>query len=355
MQQIDQHSTASEKLGPSAAAADARSGQDGPEALALRDLRLSVDRAVQQRKALEQQVADLRGQLKEALRQSSLVEVATGALHNVGNVLNSINVGASRVGERLRQSRIGNLGQALCLLRQHQTEWAAFLTEDPQGRQLPDHLETLVEHLAAEHAEMVREIEALLRDIEHVKEIVSVQQAYVRKCGILETVPPVELVEDALRMNWGAFERHGIRIIRKFGEVPRVTVDRHGVLQILINLIRNAKYALAESSPSEKRLVVGVTPQGPDRVVISVRDNGVGIPPEYLARVFERGFTTKPAGHGFGLHSGWLAAREMGGQLTASSDGIGKGAMFCLELQVVPPQSEGKNNGNGNTDNFAPS
>jgi C4-dicarboxylate-specific signal transduction histidine kinase len=232
---------------------------------------------------------------------------------------------------------------------------AAFLTEDPKGKRLPGYLETLVEHLTAEHAEMVREIDALLRGIEHVKEIVSVQQTYARQCGILETLPPADLVEDALRMNWGAFERHGIRIVRRFGEVPPVTVDRHGVLQILINLMRNAKYALAESNPPEKRLVVGVTPQGADRVVISVRDNGVGIPPEYLARIFEGGFTTKADGHGFGLHSGWLAAREMGGKLTASSDGIGKGAMFCLELQVAPPPSEREKHGNGNTDDFVQS
>jgi signal transduction histidine kinase len=72
-------------------------------------------------------------------------------------------------------------------------------------------------------------------------------------------------------------------------------------------------------------------------VKIWVSDNGIGILPENLTRIFNHGFTTRRNGHGFGLHSGALAAKELGGVLLAYSEGPGTGATFCLELPVQPP------------------
>jgi len=66
----------------------------------------------------------------------------------------------------------------------------------------------------------------------------------------------------------------------------------------------------------------------------------VGIPPENLTRIFAHGFTTRPGGHGFGLHSGALAAKDLGGSLSAHSDGPGRGAIFTLDLPVKPPAKE---------------
>ena len=144
------------------------------------------------------------------------------------------------------------------------------------------------------------------------------------------------LVEDALRMNAAAFDRHHIELVREFDEnLPPVCVDRHKVLQILINLLRNAKYAMDARSGNDKRMVIRVGMASPDRVKITVGDNGVGIAPDHLTRIFNHGFTTKKDGHGFGLHSGANAAKEMGGTLTAHSDGPGKGAEFTLELPVA--------------------
>ena len=283
----------------------------------------------------EAEITELREQLKLASRQASMAEVATGALHNVGNVLNSINVAVSLLDERLRESRVSNLSKALALFHEHRGDLASFLANDPKGKMLPGYLETLTSHLVAEHAEMLQEMENLHRNVEHVKEIVVVQQTYARQCGVLETLSLAELVQDALRMNQGAFERHGIVIERQFADVPPVTVDRHKVLQILINFMRNAKYAMDEQGPAEKRLTIGIARKGPDWVAVTVRDNGIGIAPENLARLFDHGFTTKRDGHGFGLHSGALAAREMGGQLTAHSQGLGQGATFCLELPAA--------------------
>lgn len=292
-----------------------------------------------ERRRAEEIVEQLRKELSDVSRQASMAEVATGTLHNVGNVLTSISVSASLVGQRLRESRVNNIAKALAMLREHRGDLARFLTEDSKGKMLPGYLETLADHLAAENEEILREMDNLGRNLEHVKEIVALQQNYAQVLGVSETLPISELVEDALCMNLGAFERHHITIIREFSDVPPVTVDKHKVLQILINLMRNAKYAMDELNPPEKRLTVSIAPAANGRVAVSVRDNGIGIAPEKLPCLFNRGFTTKRDGHGFGLHSGALAAKEMDGELRGSSDGIGKGATFCLELPVAKAQS----------------
>jgi C4-dicarboxylate-specific signal transduction histidine kinase len=171
--------------------------------------------------------------------------------------------------------------------------------------------------------------------IEHIKEIVAMQQSYAKVSGVYEILAVAGLVEDALRMNAAAFDRHHIDLVREFEkDLPAVCVDRHKVLQILINLLRNAKYAMAARSGNDKRIVIRVGMASPGRVKITVGDNGVGIAADHLTRIFNHGFTTKKDGHGFGLHSGANAAKEMGGTLTAHSDGPGKGAEFTLELPV---------------------
>ena len=159
------------------------------------------------------------------------------------------------------------------------------------------------------------------------------QQSYAKVSGLSELVPVIDLVEDAVRMNTGALERHKVRLVRDYSTVAPILVEKHKVLQILVNLIRNAKYACDDTNLPDKQLTLRVT--GDEVCVqIAVIDNGVGIPPENLTRIFNHGFTTRKEGHGFGLHSGALAAKELGGSLTVQSDGPGEGAVFTLELPV---------------------
>lgn len=164
------------------------------------------------------------------------------------------------------------------------------------------------------------------------------QQSYAKVSGHLESLSVPELVEDALRMNAGAMERHQVKVIREYAELPPVLVEKHKVLQILVNLIRNAKYALDEGMPDEKRMTLRVEAGGKGMVKICVSDNGIGIPPEIQTRIFGHGFTTRKEGHGFGLHNGALAAKELGGSLTVRSGGAGKGAAFTLEFPCRPEE-----------------
>jgi C4-dicarboxylate-specific signal transduction histidine kinase len=180
-------------------------------------------------------------------------------------------------------------------------------------------------------------LDGLGKNIEHIKEIVAMQQSYARMSGVTEDLKADALVADALSINEGALGRHGVRVAREYQDVELVRVDKHKALQILINLIRNAKYAMDASAKSDKILTMSIAPSADNRVRIQVRDSGIGIPPENLTLIFQHGFTTKKDGHGFGLHSSANAAREMGGSLTAQSDGPGQGAVFTLELPAARP------------------
>jgi len=282
-----------------------------------------------------EQLDQLNRKLVDTSRQAGMSEVATGVLHNVGNVLNSVNVSVSVINDHVSRSPAANLAKVCALLDSHREDLGSFITSDSKGRRIPEFLAHLNGALQEERTEITREMQTLHHNLEHIKEIVAMQQSYAKVAGVTEDLPAASLVEDAIRMNEGAFLRHGVQLQREFTAVPPVRVDKHKVLQVLVNLFRNAKYAMDASGRNDKRLTIAVNMNGSGRVKVIVRDNGIGIAPENLTRIFGHGFTTKKDGHGFGLHSGANAANEMGGLLYAESDGVGQGAAFILELPIA--------------------
>jgi signal transduction histidine kinase len=288
---------------------------------------------ITERKQAETKLAETHKQLLDTSRQAGMAEVATGVLHNVGNVLNSVNVSTTLLTELVRQSKIGNVVKLADLLTQKQAELASFLTTDPRGQKVPAFLQTLSTCLTQEQTGLLAEIESLRKNIEHIKEIVAMQQSYARVSGVSEMVTIGDLIEDALSMNAGALARHDVSLVRDYQANPSATLEKHKVLQVLVNLMRNAKYACDDSGRSDKQIIIRVTATE-ERVRIAVIDNGIGIPAENLTRIFSHGFTTRKEGHGFGLHSGALAAKELGGALTVASEGTGRGATFILELPL---------------------
>jgi PAS domain S-box-containing protein len=294
-----------------------------------------TSRDISDLKNAEAKIEEAHKQLLETSRLAGMAEIATNVLHNVGNVLNSVNVSASLVVDNVRKSKVASLAKVAAMMQEHERDLGTFITSDAKGRQLPAYLGQLVEQLLADQKAAIIELELLVKNIEHINEVVAMQQSYAWVSGVKEIINVRDLVEDGLRMNAGALARHRVEVVREYEDVPPINVDKHRVLQILVNLIRNAKYACDESGREDRQMTVRVA-NGEGRIKISVVDNGIGIPPENLARVFNHGFTTRKDGHGFGLHSGALAAKEMGGSLTAQSDGIGCGAAFTLELPVQP-------------------
>jgi signal transduction histidine kinase len=285
----------------------------------------------------EERMRTLHRQLLETSRQAGMAEVAVSILHNVGNVLNSVNISTSLIAEKVRKSKIANLSKAMAMMQEHKDNLDAFFKDDVKGRTLPSYLASLSERLLAERTQVLQEIDSLVHDIDHIKEIVLMQQNYARIAGVVEPVDVADLVEAAIHLNADEIDRNHIHIEREHtGTVP-ATVDKHKVLQILVNLIRNARFAMAAKPDENKKLTIQIAAVNGDRVRISIIDNGIGIPAENLARIFEHGFTTRKDGHGFGLHSSALSARDLGGSLTAESAGPGKGAVFTLEFPNQPP------------------
>ena len=307
----------------------------GPEGQPLGALAIEQD--ITERRHAEDELERVHKQLLTASRQAGMAEVATNVLHNVGNVLNSVNVSASMVSERIKRSKCTGLGRVATLFQDHAADLATFVSGE-HGKHLPAYLTELASELLAERDAAVAELTALRSNVEHIKEIVAMQQGYARLGGITDTVDVRVLVDDSLHMNEGAFSRHGVTIVRDFEDVPTVRVDKHKVLQILVNVIRNAKYACAEARGGGERRVTVRVRASSSAVLISVIDTGVGIPRENLDRIFNYGFTTRAEGHGFGLHSSALAARELGGTLRAESPGPGMGATFTLALPLPTPE-----------------
>ena len=298
-----------------------------------------TSRDISDLKNAETKLEQVHKELLETSRLAGMAEIATNVLHNIGNVLNSVNVSASLVVDSMKKSKAANLAKVAAMLREHEHDLGTFITSDAKGKQLPAYLGQLSEQLLADQKAAVHELDSLVKNIEHIKDVVSMQQNYARVSGVKEIINLRELVEDGLRMNAGALGRHRVEVIREFQDVPLINIDKHKVLQILVNLIRNAKHACQESERVDRRLTVRVA-NGEGRIKISVADNGIGVPPENLIRIFNHGFTTRKDGHGFGLHSGALAAKEMGGSLSVHSDGIGHGATFTLELPQISPTSD---------------
>jgi PAS domain S-box-containing protein len=298
--------------------------------------RIWMFRDITERKQTEAKLAALNKELIASSHQAGMAEVATGVLHNVGNVLNSVNVSATLIADRIKKSRCASLARVSELMEKNSARLGEFFTADAQGKQLPGFIAQLAAHLAQEQAGLMAELEQLKKNIGHIKEIVAMQQGLAKFSGVTERLQIADLVEDALRINASSLSRPDLAIIKDFAATPLVSVNKHKVLQILVNLIRNAKRACDDSGRDDKQMTLRIM-SAPATVQVSVSDNGVGISSEHLARVFQHGFTTKKDGHGFGLHSGVLAAREMGGALRVQSDGPGRGATFTLELPGAPP------------------
>jgi C4-dicarboxylate-specific signal transduction histidine kinase len=304
------------------------------------ELRQTTERLkaeVADRVHMQQQSEKTHKEMMIVSRQAGMTDVATSVLHNVGNVLNSVNISASIVATHLEELKIDRVYQISKLLDQHAGDLGNFLTHDPKGKQLPGFLKQLGEKLSKEQSLMLREIDFVRTKIEHIKVIVATQQNYGKVSGVAENVRVTDLVEDMLSIHVPELQQYGIKVEREYQtNLPEIPLDKHKVLQILLNLTANAKHACVDAGREDGRVKVRVT-NGDDRVRIAVCDNGVGISPENLKKVFKHGFTTrKKTGHGFGLHSGALIARELGGTLSAQSDGPGQGAVFTLELPLKP-------------------
>ncbi|MBC7974539.1 MAG: hypothetical protein H7138_06090, partial [Myxococcales bacterium] len=299
----------------------------------LNEMTAELERREAERQVAAAHAEKLQRELLSVSRLAGMAEIATGVLHNVGNVLNSLNVSVAVIDGQVRGSRVAGLTRSLERVDSFPGGLPAFLGTE-QGKVLPTYLTTVSRHLAEENAKVLDELGAVGRHVDHIKAIVAMQQSYAQPAGVLESVAVGALIDDALRMGESSFVRHGIEVIKDYDREMTIVTDRHKILQIMINLVSNARHALKDHPAPPQRLTVEVRLAAPG-LTIRVIDTGIGIPAENLEKIFSHGFTTKPAGHGFGLHASANTARELGGSLQAASEGHGRGAVFTLTLPVT--------------------
>lgn len=293
----------------------------------------------QERKELLAEQERLRSQLGEASYKIEMADVASTVLHNVGNVLTSVTVAANMVESVVDQSSVTLVNRMAELLRAHDEDLGKYLTEDPKGKRILPSLEKLGVHLVSEQQTILKEMQGLLRNIRHMKQIIASHQTMAKSAGQVEHVALVDVLSHAIELSFQPGDTKWISIHRDYQDVPTVLVDHHQLLQILVNILRNAKQAMRQQAQDSHELNLCVSYKRSDEgfVVMTIQDSGMGIAPEHLSKMFTRGFTTKEDGNGIGLHSSIMAIQKMGGTMHVQSDGVGKGATFTL---TFPVQSE---------------
>jgi|GEM_PF-3059453 len=297
---------------------------------------LSISRDITAMKESEQNLESLHRELIATSRRAGMTEVATGVLHNVGNVLTSANVAASMVAQQAQKLPAEGVIRLGKLLREQAGESSSLSGGEPFAGKILAYVEALGASLLEERAKLLEEVRGLGKSIQHINAIVAAQQEHASALNVVEAVQLPDLIDDALRLNGPVFARYDVSVVREYASLPALLVDKHQVLQILVNLFNNAGHACESVDPGQRKVLVCLRKEESDCVRISVQDSGVGIAPENLAKIFFQGFSTRKGGHGFGLHTSGLMAKSLGGKLTAQSEGPGKGATFILELPYRP-------------------
>jgi PAS domain S-box-containing protein len=300
---------------------------DGTCASSIRIVGIALD--VTERVEAETRERVLQEKLRVSSHQAGMAEIATGVLHNVGNVLNSLGIANATARRHLKSLRVERLGIVAAMMRENRASLAVFLAQDPRGRHLPEYLPALAAELAGTTESVQLEMNVIENLLNHLRDIVSAQQAHAQGGGMREPVNLRDIVESALTMQ--APELAGTEIVRDYAELEPVITDRHKLLQILVNFVSNARDALSLGGASPGRITVALRAED-EHAVISVTDSGVGMSEVVMANLWQFGYTTKVDGHGFGLHNSANAAQEIGATIAAFSEGVGEGSRFVLRL-----------------------
>ncbi|MCJ8272317.1 MAG: PAS domain-containing sensor histidine kinase [Psychrosphaera sp.] len=291
---------------------------------------------VSHRKRNEERVKKLNQRLINTSRQAGIAEIATSILHSVGNVLNSVNTSVSMLQHALMKSKTEGIQKAAQMLK---TQGIELFQPGGKGPQLVEYLQAIFEQLEQDKHKNLDEIASLKHNVNHIAEIVSAQQKFSGKSGLLENLNISELIEEALNINVVSLENNQVEVERCYSSELEINGDRSKIVLILVNLVRNASEAMVTSHDKTAKITLKADIQQ-HNITISVKDNGHGISQQNMNSMFRYGFTTKQDGHGFGLHSCALAAKEMQGSLSVHSDGPDQGALFKLTLPLDPSAKE---------------
>ena len=271
--------------------------------------------------------------LTDTAHRAGMAEIATGILHNVGNVLNSVKVSSQILKEKIISSKVNNLTKVLALMEEHFDNIGAFITSDEKGKMLPEYLLKVGVTLKEEQDNSLKELSILHNGINHIEDIIAVQQSYAGVSGLVEKIVLSEMMDDVLKMHSEMFRKYKIKITKKYSKTKPILIEKGKLIQVFVNLLKNAKESLEMKDEKNRIITINIL-ENEAYQVIEIVDNGIGIVKKNLGRIFSYGFSTKKDGKGFGLHTSALAMTEMKGKLIAESEGIGKGAKFIISIPI---------------------
>ncbi|HJS07759.1 MAG TPA: ATP-binding protein [Pirellulales bacterium] len=306
--------------------------------LSLRLLHAELDQRNNELETALTDVKQMQSQLVEVAHRAGMTEIAAGVLHNVGNVLNSVNVSVSVINDNVRKSKVTSVARAAALMKEHSAAFSAG--GDPKILRLPEYLGLLADSLAEEQRQVESELGNLLEKVQHIKNIINAQQNYTRRVCFRESIDVHSLIEDLLNMHQAAIVQNAVTVERDFVPLPKITIEKSKLLQVLDNLIKNALESIA-ATPRASHVLRITSKSAAGELSLSVADSGHGITEDRLKCIFRFGFTTKTNGNGFGLHSAAIAMNEMGGSIRVHSAGADQGATFTITLPMkAAPESE---------------
>ena len=296
-----------------------------------RALRLEVA----ERRRVERELVSANALTYAISHRAGMAEVANSVLHNVGNVLNSANVSALILYEQHKTTSLRDFPLAISLMTAHRNDLAQYLLQDPRGRQLPEYLTLLAEVWESEYANAIKELEQLMLSMQHIKEIVARQQSLSGQGGLKVRMNLKDVLHDAISLLAVQLKEFEIDVSCQVADSVWWTGDRVKLTQIILNILMNGQQAIMASVERNiRKLQIQVSQIHEHALRIDVIDNGIGMTEATLRGLFSYGFTTKENGHGLGLHASAVAAHEMGGTLTAHSDGMYLGSTFSLTLPI---------------------
>ncbi len=309
-----------------------------------------VYRDITERKKTEEMLRKAQQRLLETAHSSGMAEIATGVLHNIGNILNSVNISTEEMGLTLKNSKVVGFLKANEMIRNHQGDLGAFFTAHPKGKLIPGYYLSLGEAISEEQKTLTDEVTALTTKINMMRDVISTQQNYAKAGLYTENVSVIDLIEDSLKLNLASLQKKGVKVVKNYTSDPKGSVAKVKLVHVLTNLIKNAKEAMQDNDSKNKEQILEIIMRKVENneVVVAIKDNGIGISDEHKDKIFNHGFTTKPTGHGFGLHTCANFMTEMGGTLDVSSEGLGLGAEFEIrfpldergpEFQSPPPKA----------------
>lgn len=292
------------------------------------------------KKMVESQTMELRETQEELVNkamEAGMAQAASISLHNIGNAITPLNV----LLETMQTSETEEISHYLekCYddLKEHTNDLKHYINQDARGKQVFAYMGELIHSLTDLNKKRADSFRKMKGALSHISEILSLQETYVAMNQ--ETKELVDLnssIDDAIRIQMGSLEKRRIFVKKRFDEnLPKILIDKTRLVQVIINFIKNSYEAIdaKENNTDPKEIVLKSFVEN-DHVVFQISDNGIGIDPEQIDKIFE--FRKSGKGStGFGLHYCRRFMEANDGSITLKSTGIGRGVTVSVYFKPI--------------------